>query len=199
MNPSKSSPARRRLVVATSVVWGVWAVGFSVPFVASLSPSARSRAAGAPVEADLAGLTPGGLMTVAWRGKPVWVLHRTPDMFARLPHIDALLADPESRSSQQPEYCRNTARSIRPEFFVALALCTHLGCVPTFRSDLAPTDLGPQWPGGFYCPCHGSKFDLAGRVFKNVPAPLNLEIPPHRYLSESRLRVGDDGMASPGA
>jgi ubiquinol-cytochrome c reductase iron-sulfur subunit len=190
-----TSLRRRRLVIATSAAGGVCAVAATIPFVASMSPSERTRAAAVPVEADLAGLPPGALMTAEWRGKPVWILHRTPEMLAGLPRHDDLLADRDSRNSRQPDYCQNATRSIRPEFFVALALCTHLGCIPTFRPELATDDLGPRWPGGFYCPCHGSKFDLAGRVFKNVPAPLNLEIPWHRYVSESRLLIGDDQTA----
>lgn len=185
---------RRRLVVATSAFGGIAAVGAVIPFVASMAPSERARSAGAPVEADLSKLEPGQLTTVEWRGKPVWILRRTPEIIERMRRIDQLLLDPASERRQQPEYCRNPLRSIRPELWIAVALCTHLGCVPSVRREVAPADLGPDWPGGFYCPCHGSKFDFAGRVFRNVPAPLNLEVPPHKYLSDTVLMVGQDDL-----
>ncbi len=153
---------------------------------------ASGRSAGAPVEADLSKLSPGQLATVEWRGKPVWILHRTPEMIERLGRFDRLLLDPASARTQQPKYCGNPLRSIRPEWWIAVALCTHLGCVPSVRKDVAPADLGPDWPGGFYCPCHGSKFDFAGRVFRNVPAPLNLEVPRHRFLSDAVALIGAD-------
>ena len=190
--PKPTNPTRRQLVIATSAAGGVAAVGTAIPFVLSMSPSERARAAGAPVETDVARLGAGELMTVEWRGKPVWILHRTPEMIERLKANDALLSDPRSGRPQQPDYATNPLRSRKPEYFVAVGLCTHLGCVPTFRPEVAPADLGPAWPGGFYCPCHGSKFDLAGRVFKNVPAPTNLEIPRYRYLTESALLIGAD-------
>lgn len=183
---------RRRLVVATSAVGGMAVAAAAIPFVASMVPSARTRAAGAPVEADAARLAPGEMATVEWRGKPVWILHRTPEMIASLHRNTGQLLDPRSTRPQQPAYCRNDLRSIRPEYWVALALCTHLGCIPTVRREVAPADLGPDWPGGYYCPCHGSKFDFAGRVYRNVPAPLNLEIPRHRFLSGTRLLIGAD-------
>lgn len=183
---------RRRLVVATSAVGGMAIAAAAIPFVASMAPSARTRAAGAPVEADAARLAPGEMATVEWRGKPVWILHRTPEMIASLRRDTGQLLDPRSTRPQQPEYCRNDLRAIRPEYWVALALCTHLGCIPTVRREVAPADLGPDWPGGYYCPCHGSKFDFAGRVYRNVPAPLNLEIPRHRFLSGTRLLIGAD-------
>ena len=157
-----------------------------------MMPSERALAAGAPVEADLAGLRDGDLRVVGWRGKPVWLLKRSSSMLDQLGNHDTLLTDPQSQTDQQPAYCRNSTRSIRPEIFIAIGICTHLGCSPTLRLDAASSELGIGWPGGFFCPCHGSKFDLAGRVFKNVPAPTNLEIPPHRYLDDSRILVGDD-------
>lgn len=183
---------RRRLVVATSAVGGMAIAAAAIPFVASMAPSVRARAAGAPVEADAARLAPGEMATVEWRGKPVWILHRTPEMIASLQRNTGQLLDSRSTRPQQPEYCRNDLRAIRPEYWVALALCTHLGCIPTVRREVAPVDLGPDWPGGYYCPCHGSKFDFAGRVYRNVPAPLNLEIPRHRFLSGTRLLIGSD-------
>lgn len=190
--PKPTNPTRRKLVIATSAAGGVAAVGTAIPFVLSMSPSERTRAAGAPVETDLARLGAGELMTVEWRGKPVWILRRTPEMIARLKANDPLLSDPRSERPQQPQYATNPLRSRKPEYLVAVGLCTHLGCVPTFRPEVASADLGPAWPGGFYCPCHGSRFDLAGRVFKNVPAPTNLEIPRYRYLTESTLLIGAD-------
>jgi len=183
---------RRRLVVATSALGGMSVVAAAIPFVASMAPSERAHSAGAPVEADLSKLEPGQLATVEWRGKPVWILRRTPEMIERLGRIDRLLLDSASTRRQQPEYCRNALRSIRPEWWIAVALCTHLGCVPSVRRDVAPADLGADWPGGFYCPCHGSKFDFAGRVFRNVPAPLNLEVPRHKFLSDAVVLVGED-------
>jgi len=185
-------PKRREaLVKATAAAGGLGLAAVAYPFLASLAPSERAKALGAPVEADLAGLALGALETTEWRGKPVWILRRTPQMLASLEQDEALLLDPDStRTSQQPGYAQNRARSIKPEYFVTVALCTHLGCVPTFVPD--PAAVQPDWPGGFYCPCHGSKFDLAGRVFKAVPAPTNLIIPPYRYVSESRVRIGED-------
>jgi ubiquinol-cytochrome c reductase iron-sulfur subunit len=157
-----------------------------------MEPSERAKAAGAPVEVDLSTIAPGRLQTVEFRGKPIWILHRTDQMLQQLGGHDALLADPQSARSVQPDYAKNPARAVKPPFFIATAICTHLGCIPTFRPEPAAPDIGPDWPGGFYCPCHGSKFDLAGRVVKNVPAPINLEIPPHTYLSDTRVLVGKD-------
>jgi ubiquinol-cytochrome c reductase iron-sulfur subunit len=183
---------RRRLLVATSVAGAAAVAATAVPFIASLTPSERARAQGAPVEADIASVGEGEIATVEWRGQPVWILRRTPDMIERLDDIDDLLLDPASEKPQQPPYCRNATRSIKPEVLVAVALCTHLGCVPTVRAEVAPPDLGPRWPGGFFCPCHGSKFDLAGRVYRRVPAPSNLVIPKHKYLSATQLLIGVD-------
>jgi ubiquinol-cytochrome c reductase iron-sulfur subunit len=169
---------RRFLLRATSGIGCAYVAAAAYPMLASFAPSARARAAGAPVEVDIEGLGEGELRTVAWRGKPVWILERTPAMLAGLNRHDDLLADPTSRQPQQPAYCDNPTRSIEPGIFVCVGVCTHLGCSPTLRVGEAGDELGANWPGGFFCPCHGSKFDLAGRVFKRVPAPTNLEIPP---------------------
>jgi ubiquinol-cytochrome c reductase iron-sulfur subunit len=169
------------------VAGGAFAVASACPFVASLAPSARARAAGAPVKADIAPVGPGQLKTVVWRGQPVWLFRRTPQMLESLKGHDGQLVDPFSQVDQQPPYCRNQTRSIKPEMFVAVGLCTHLGCTP----HLQDVDGQPQ-PTEFFCPCHGSIYDLAGRVYKDVPAPRNLLIPRHRYLSASRILIGDD-------
>lgn len=195
--PEDSSNADRRklLVAATGAVGGVAAALTSVPFIASMSPSERARAAGAPVDADFARLGPGEQMTLEWRGKPVWILRRTEAMLKTLesPAHLVKLADPDSKvDGQQPAYARNSFRSTKPEYLVLVSLCTHLGCVPTFRPDAAPRDIGPDWHGGYFCPCHGSKFDFAGRVYRNVPAPTNLVVPPHRYLGATAVRIGED-------
>ncbi len=185
-------PDRRLWITATSVVGGAGLVASAVPFVASLAPSERARAQGAPVEVDLQGLQAGELRTVEWRGKPVFVLRRTQGMLDSLARHDELLADPPSRRSEQPESSRNALRSVKPEFAVLEAVCTHLGCIPSFRPTPGAPDIGASWPGGFYCPCHGSKFDLAGRVFKNVPAPTNLTVPPYRFIADSTLLIGGE-------
>ncbi len=185
---------RRFLIAATSGVAAVGAAAWAVPFLASWAPSERAKAAGAPVEADLTKLEPGQLLVVEWRGKPVWIVRRTEQMLKDLETLAPILKDPESNvTSQQPEYAKNTYRSRKPEYFVAVGICTHLGCSPTFRPELGPADLGEDWKGGWYCPCHGSRFDLAGRVVKNSPAGTNLVIPPYKYLSDTRVLVGDDG------
>ena len=183
---------RRLLLAATTAAGGVAAAGAGAPFVLSLMPSERAKAAGAPVEVDLSAVAPGTMISVEWQGKPVWIVHRTPEMLDLLAKHDDELADPASDVPQQPEYSHNPSRSIRPEFLVVLGVCTHLGCSPTFRPEISPADLGANWAGGWFCPCHGSRFDLAGRVFKGVPAPTNLIIPPHKYLSETTLLIGDD-------
>ncbi|HEB95588.1 MAG TPA: ubiquinol-cytochrome c reductase iron-sulfur subunit [Sedimenticola thiotaurini] len=187
---------RRFLTAATSVVGAVGAGYVIYPFLASWAPSEKAKAAGAPVEADISALEPGQLMRVKWRGKPVWIVNRTEKNIADLPSLDPKLVDPTSEVPQQPEYCKNPTRSIKPRYLVAIGICTHLGCSPTYRPDVAPADLGPEWVGGFFCPCHGSRFDLAARVFKGVPAPTNLVIPPHQYLSDNVLLIGEDGGAS---
>ncbi|HCY64245.1 MAG TPA: ubiquinol-cytochrome c reductase iron-sulfur subunit [Oxalobacteraceae bacterium] len=183
--------AERRLLLQATVTAGAIAgVATAVPFLGSMAPSQRALSEGAPVDVDLSAIAPGTMVSIAWRGKPVWVLHRTDAMIASLQQLDDLLQDPRSKNSEQPVEAHNALRAIRPEYVVLVGICTHLGCVPLFRPDAAPADLGTAWPGGFYCPCHGSKFDLAGRVFKNVPAPVNLVVPPHQYLSESIVRIG---------
>lgn len=187
-------PTRRRhfLAVATSALGTLGVVATAIPFFKTMSPSERARAAGGPVEVDLRTLAPGSLTTVEWRGRPVWVLHRTSAMLATLGKHDAELVDPKSEADQQPYYTKNATRAARPQFLVATAICTHLGCIPTFRPETAPPDLGPNWDGGFYCPCHGSMFDLAGRVFRNVPAPLNLEVPPYSFPDDDHVLIGVD-------
>jgi len=182
---------RRRLIVATAAVGGVAGVVAVVPFVASMLPSERAKAAGAPVEVDISKLSPGQMMVVEWRGKPVWIISRTKEMIESLKKTDAKVTDPSSDKPMQPEYCKNETRSIKPEIMVALGICTHFGCSPTekFKTG-AESGVEADWAGGFVCPCHGSTFDLAGRVYKNKPAPTNLEIPAHKYLSDTKLVIG---------
>jgi len=187
---------RQFLTSALSVVGAVGAGYLAVPFLSQMQPSAKAMAAGAPVEVDLSKMEPGQLIRAAWRGKPVWVLNRTPEVITTLSTLDSKLADPLSNESIQPEYSKNSLRSIKPEIFVAVGLCTHLGCSPTFRPEIAPSDLGDDWKGGFFCPCHGSWFDLAGRVFRGVPAPTNLEVPPYRYVSDTLIIIGEDNEAT---
>jgi ubiquinol-cytochrome c reductase iron-sulfur subunit len=187
---------RRFLVGATSVVGGIGVAAAATPFVMALWPSERAKAAGAPVEVDIAKLEPGQKIDVEWRGKVVWIINRTKPMLESLPKLNTVLADPNSNAPQQPASCKNIHRSIKDAMFVAVGICTHLGCSPTFRPDVAPADLGPDWLGGFFCPCHQSKFDLAGRVYRGVPAPTNLVIPPHKYLSETKIVIGDDGKGA---
>lgn len=184
---------RRNLVLAASAMGAVGAGFVAVPFIASMQPSARAKAAGAPVEADISKLESGAMLRVKWRGKVVWIVRRTDEMLASLPKLNDAVADAASDQPQQPAYCKNEHRSIKPEYFIAVGLCTHLGCSPTYRPEVSPSDLGADWMGGFFCPCHGSRFDLAGRVYKSVPAPLNLEIPKHAYLSDNVILIGQDG------
>ncbi|MBC9071167.1 ubiquinol-cytochrome c reductase iron-sulfur subunit [Thauera sp. CAU 1555] len=185
---------RRNLLIATSAAGAAAAAATAVPFVASLTPSERAKAAGAPVEADVAKLAPGEMMTAEWRGKPVWILRRTPEMLASLSGHEDRLADPLSAASLQPDYAANRQRAINEEYLVVIGICTHLGCSPSEKLQAGPASgLGADWPGGFLCPCHGSIFDLAGRVFRHQPAPTNLEIPPHAWLSATKLLIGDDG------
>lgn len=186
------APKRRWMLTrATAAVGGLALAGASVPFVRSLGPSERARAQGSPVEFDPVGLAPGALSTIEWRGKPVWILRRTADMLGRLPSARGQLSDPDSGvASQQPAYAHNATRSIRADLLVVEGVCTHLGCTPNYQPE--PDSLQPGWPGGFYCPCHGSKFDLAGRVFKGSPAPTNLVVPRYSFEPAQRIVIGRD-------
>jgi ubiquinol-cytochrome c reductase iron-sulfur subunit len=185
---------KRRFLTKTATVVGAVGAGFlAVPFASSMRPSAKAEAMGAPVEVDIEKLEPGQRVVILWRGKPVWVVRRTPETLSSLVELDGALLDPKSDQSEQPVSSKNEARAIKPEIFVAVGVCTHLGCSPVYRPDIAPADLGPDWKGGFFCPCHGSKFDMAGRVYKGVPAPVNLEIPPYYFASDNRIVVGLDG------
>jgi ubiquinol-cytochrome c reductase iron-sulfur subunit len=192
-NQGKMDCGRRRLIVATAAVGGAGAVVALVPFVSSLLPSERAKAAGAPVEVDIGKLEAGQMMTVEWRGKPVWIINRTKDMLDTLPKLDGLVADPKSDVDMQPAYAKNETRSIKKDLMVVIGFCTHLGCSPSSKFK-AGTEEGMQadWLGGFLCPCHGSTFDFAGRVYKSKPAPTNLEVPPHVYLSDTRIMIGED-------
>ncbi|MEC9314484.1 MAG: ubiquinol-cytochrome c reductase iron-sulfur subunit [Pseudomonadota bacterium] len=197
MSQSIDTGKRRFLTAAASVVGGAGAAAVAVPFVSSMLPSAKAEAAGAPVEVDISKLESGQLLTVEWRGKPVWIFRRSPEALANLETLDDSLRDPNSQvASQQPEYCQNDTRSIRDELMVLVGICTHLGCSPTYRPDLAPADLGADWKGGFFCPCHGSRFDLAGRVFQGVPAPINLQVPPYHFQGDNLVVVGEDAQGA---
>lgn len=199
MSDTPIDSSKRTWLIATGCAGAVGGVATAVPFVSSFQPSEKAKAAGAAVEVDIAGIKPGEKMTVEWRGKPVWIVRRTPEQLAELPKHDGELADPNSKRKPDeftPPYARNEQRSIKPEYFVAVGICPHLGCSPSDRfAEGAQPSLPDDWPGGFLCPCHGSTFDLAGRVFKNKPSPDNLEVPPYMYLSDTRLRIGDDKKA----
>lgn len=188
--PPIDEQRRRFLLTSTCVLGGVSALCALTPFVSSWLPSAKAEAAGAPVEVDLSKMEPGEQVTVEWRGKPVWIIRRTPEMLKHLADDKAGLRDPDSLVEQQPSYAKNEYRSIKPEYLVLVGICTHLGCSPKYKPY--EKELGPDWPGGFYCPCHGSTFDLAGRVFKSVPAPINLEVPPYRFISEHVIVIGEE-------
>ncbi len=189
----KMDCGRRRLILATSAVGGIGMVGALVPFVSSLLPSERAKAAGAAVEADISKLEPGQMMTVEWRGKPVWIFNRTQAMLDSLNQLTDQVADPQSAQPQQPEYAKNATRSVKPNYLVVIGICTHLGCSPSSKFKKgAEEGMAADWQGGFLCPCHGSTFDFAGRVFKAKPAPTNLEVPPHMYLSDTRILIGED-------
>ena len=188
---------RRFLTAATTVVGGIGTAFALVPFVSSWQPSARAKAIGAPVDVDIGKLEPGQRLTVTWRGKPVWVVRRTQESVEKLSGLDEKLRDPDSQiEAQQPAYAQNAHRSIKPEYLVLVGLCTHLGCSPTYVRVSDAHSLGPDWTGGFFCPCHGSLFDMAGRVFQGVPAPTNLEVPPHQYVSNNRIIIGVDQEAA---
>lgn len=196
MSDGVDTSRRRFLTAATSVVGAVGAVYVAVPFVKSMWPSARAQAAGAPVEVDISKIEPGQMLNVEWRGKPVWIVNRTPEMLNSLDELNDRVSDPQSQASEQPEYAQNQTRSIKDGILIMVAICTHLGCSPKYRPDVAPADLGKDWLGGFFCPCHGSKYDLAGRVYKGMPAPLNMPVPPHRYIGDSVVLVGEDQGAA---
>ena len=181
---------RRFLTATTSVVGGIGVVAAAVPFIKSWQPSARARAAGAPVTQSLAKIEPGQMITVAWRSLPVFVLNRTKAQLATLPEVDARLIDPGSDASAQPPYAKNEARAIKPEWLVVIGICTHLGCVPDFVPDIKPEPFDPDWKGGFYCPCHKSRYDTSGRVYAGVPAPKNLEVPPYHFIDDDTIQIG---------
>lgn len=191
--PDKKLDHQRRnfLTAGASVVGGIGVGTAAWPFVASMNPSAHAKAVGAPVEVDLSKLPDGGMVREKWRGKPVWIVHRTKDMLASLKKDESGLRDPESEVSIQPKYAKNKHRSRNPEYLVLVGICTHLGCSPTFRPEISPADLGSNWQGGFFCACHGSRFDLAGRVYKNVPAAKNLEVPPYRFVDKTKIIIGE--------
>jgi ubiquinol-cytochrome c reductase iron-sulfur subunit len=188
----KVDKTRRSLVVATSLAGGAATVGAAVPFVASMLPSERAKAAGAPVEVDISRLAPGELGVYEWRGKPVWVIRRTREMIESLKAVVPNLTDPQSKSSEQPRYAQNEYRAAKPDIMVMEGVCTHLGCSPQLKAADAKGEMGGDWMGGFYCPCHGSKFDYAGRVFRGAPAPTNLPVPPYTFVSDSMLLIGED-------
>jgi ubiquinol-cytochrome c reductase iron-sulfur subunit len=182
--------ARRQFLVgATGVVGAVGATCVAVPFVSSWQPSEKAQAAGAPVDVDISALAAGQMMTVEWRGKPVWVVHRSADALAKIDALATELRDPSSEKSIQPKFAKNAQRSLKPEYLVMVGVCTHLGCAPLYKPNAGT--VTPDWQGGFFCPCHGSRFDMSGRVFKSVPAPTNLEVPPYRFLSDTMIRIGE--------
>ena len=183
---------RRNLIIATSAVGGAASLGVAVPFAWSMWPSERAKAAGGPVEADISALAPGEMMIVEWRSKPVWVMRRTKEMLEGLKKVDGKVTDPTSSVPEQPDYAKNEYRSIKPEVLVLVGICTHLGCSPKPKSAEDKAEMGAEWGGGFYCPCHGSKFDLAGRVYKGSPAPKNLEVPKYTFLSDTKILIGED-------
>jgi len=192
MSEKKIDNTRRNLIVATSAVAGAAGAAVAIPFAWSWWPSERAKAAGGPVEADISNIAPGELAVVEWRGKPVWIMRRTKEMLEGVRKADDKVTDPKSEVAAQPDYAKNEHRSIKPEFLVLVGICSHLGCSPQQKSSEEKGEMGADWAGGFLCACHGSKFDLAGRVYKGAPAPINLEVPPHTYLSDTRLLIGED-------
>lgn len=189
---------RRQLLTATAVVGGGGVIAAAVPFISAMQPSARARAIGAPVEVDISDIRPGDRKVVQWQGKPVWILRRSQDTVDALSKIEGVLRDPDSSEDQQPDYAANEYRSRKPEYLVVIGLCTHLGCSPTYLAPGVKSNFKKDWVGGFFCPCHGSRFDMAGRVYKGVPAPTNLVVPPYKFLSDSRILVGDDSAGDSG-
>lgn len=196
MTDNNVNAKRRLLTIATTGVGLAGVAGMTVPFAGSLLPSEKAKAAGAPVEVDISKLEPGQQVTVEWRGKPVWIIQRTPEALELLPSMADRLIDPDSVSDQQPDYARNSTRSIREDILVLIGICTHLGCSPQYHPEIGSVTFDDDWRGGFLCACHGSKFDLAGRVYAGVPAPTNLEVPPHRYIDESHILIGSDQEVS---
>lgn len=197
VNDQVDEKKRRWLIVTTSAAGAAAAAGVAAPFLLSWFPSARALAAGAPVEVPIDKIELGQQITVEWRGKPIWVLRRTKEMIEGLPKVDPVLVDPESKAAEQPGYVKGRERSIKPEYFVCEGVCTHLGCSPTLKKEIgAASDMGLDWPGGYYCPCHNSRFDLSARVFKGSPAPANLKIPPHRYETDAVIVIGEDSKGA---
>ena len=197
MTESKKSLNRRNFLAnLTKVMGGVGGIFAVIPFLSTMSPSEKAKSAGAPVEIDVSGLKPGAFKVVEWRGKPVWVVRRTAEMINNTQEDNDILTDPKSLEEHQPKYTQNKFRSLNPEYLVLLGVCTHLGCSPLYKPNSKTAELGLDWKGGFFCPCHGSKFDLSGRVHKGMPAPYNLEVPPHYFISESRIIVGKDGESA---
>ena len=184
------------LIAATGVVGGVAAGAAAVPFAGSMVPSERAKAAGAPVDADISNLAPGEMKIVEWRGKPVWIVRRTPEMLDGIKKSDDRVSDPKSEVPLQPEYATNAFRSIKPEIAVLEGVCSHLGCSPQYKSAESKADMGQDWTGGFFCPCHGSKFDFAGRVYKGSPAPVNLKVPPYKFVGDAKIIIGDDSKGA---
>ena len=195
MSADKADEKRRKFLLrATTAMSIVGSAAAGVPFVASMLPSAKAKALGGPVRVKVGEMKPGDQLTVIWRGRPIWIVRRSSGMLAELPKHDGLLRDPNSKIEQQPSYAQNEYRSRKPEFLVLVGICTHLGCAPTYRPD--PKSVSPDWPGGFYCSCHGSKFDMAGRVYKGVPAPINLEVPPYTFASDDEIVIGVDQVTA---
>lgn len=195
-NQEVDQSKRRFLIAATTAMGGVATVAVAVPFISSMLPSERAKAAGAPVEVDISKIESGAMITVEWRGKPVWLINRSQEMLDNLSKHDDKLSDPKLDVPQQPEYAKNATRSRKPNLMVLVGICTHLGCSPSSKLKAGEEGMGSDWPGGFFCPCHGSKFDLAGRVFKGSPAPINLQVPPYYYVSDTRLVIGEDGKGA---
>ena len=191
-NEGSDNSRRRFLTTAATVVGGAGAVATAIPFIANLTPSEKAKALGAPIEVDLSDLAPGQLKIEKWQGKPIWILRRGEKTLEELPELNDKLRDPDSEVDQQPPYAKNLYRSIEPEYLIVIGLCTHLGCSPKYVPENEENNLGEDWKGGFFCPCHGSRFDLAGRVFTGVPAPSNLVVPPYQFISDTRILIGDD-------